>query len=63
MQVEQILVLLGELVSGHVNQGAVEVIDAVEEVFGEALERKVSRCGYLALRLVLQVAVIGYCTF
>ena len=63
MEVEQVLVLRGELVGRYVEEGAVEVVDAVEEVFGEALQGEVAGGGDLALRLVLQVAVVGYCAF
>ena len=63
MEIEKIFVLFSELVGWYVDHGAIEIIDAVEEVLGEALEGEVAGGGDLALRLVLQVAVVGYCAF
>ena len=63
MQVHQLFVLRGQFVGGHVDEGAVEVVDAVEEVFGEAGKGEVARGGDFAFRLFLQVAVVGDCSF
>lgn len=57
VQVDQIGVRIGKFLFGHVLQGTIEVVDAVEEVFGEALESKVFSGLDFALRLFLEVAV------
>lgn len=53
------LVLGLELVRGDGGQGAVEVVDAVDEVLCEILDGKVAGGLDLALRAVLEVAVVG----
>lgn len=63
MQIQEVLVFGGQFVGGDVDEGAVEVVDAVEEVFGEALQGEVARSLDFALGLVLEVAVVGYCAF
>lgn len=57
VQIDQVLVLGHELVGRHIDQRAVEVVDRVQQVFGEALKGKVSGGLDLAFGLFLQVAV------
>lgn len=56
-----VVVLLGgvDLVGGDVGEGAVEVIDALDEVLGELLDGKVAGRLDLALGAVLEVAEVG----
>lgn len=63
MQVQEVLIFDREFLGRHVDEGAVEVVDAIEEVFGKALQGEVTRGLDFAFRLVLQVAVVGYCAF
>ena len=59
VEVVEILVAGLELVGGDVGERAVEIVDAVHEVFGEALDGKVL-CGlHFALGLVLEVTEVG----
>jgi hypothetical protein len=59
VEVVKILVAGLQLLSGHVGEGAVEVVNAVHKVFGEALDGEVLGSLHLALGLVLQVAEVG----
>ena len=52
-----------EFVGGDGGEGAVEVVDAVEEVLGEALQGEVLGGFDFARGLRLQVAVVGYGAF
>lgn len=54
-----VLVLGLELVCGDGRQGAVEVVDAVDEVLGELLDGKVAGGLDLTCRAVLEVAEVG----
>lgn len=58
VEVQEVLVAAVELLLGHDREGTVEIVDAVEQVSGEALESKVLGCANLALGLLLQVAVL-----
>lgn len=59
VQGDEVGVRVGELGGLDGGQGAVEVVDALDEVAGEALQGKVL-CGLdLALGALLQVAVVG----
>lgn len=58
VQVHEVLVVAVELLGRHGAQGAVEVVDAVEQLFGEALQGEVLGCLDFALGLLLEVAVI-----
>ena len=60
-EVLQVLALLGrlELVGRNHGEGTVEVVDALDEVLGEALDGEVASSLDLALGAVLQVAEIG----
>lgn len=60
VQRQQLRIVLCQFLRRHGAERAVEVVDAVDEVLGEALERKVFGCLYFAFRLVLEVAVVGY---
>ena len=53
------LVLGGELLGGHHGQGAVQVVDALDEVLGEALDGVFSGCLDFSLGAVLEVAEVG----
>lgn len=63
VEVVQILVASLELLSRDIGKGAVEVVDAVHEVFGEALNGEVLGSLHLALGLVLKVAEVGDAVF
>ena len=64
MQTQQIRVAFRrQFLGGDVGEGAVEVVDAVEQVLGEALEGEVPCGDHFAFGLVLQVAVVGCCAF
>ena len=59
VEVVEVLVAGLELLSGNIGERAVEVVDAVHQVFGEALDGKVL-CGlHFALGLVLEVTEVG----
>lgn len=62
-EIQQVLVGLGlggvELVGGNGEQGAVEVVDALQEVDGEALDGEVAGAIHVALRALLEVAEVG----
>jgi len=62
VKVQKVLVAAVKLLLGHDRKGTVEVVNAVEQVSGEALEGKVLGCADLALGLLLQVAVFGNLT-
>lgn len=49
-----------ELLLGHLGQGAVEVVDAVDQVLGELLDGVVFCALDLAAGAVLEVAEVGY---
>lgn len=60
VEVDEVLVDGGvELVGGHGGEGAVEVIDALDEVLGELLDGKVAGRLDLARGAVLEVAEVG----
>jgi hypothetical protein len=64
VEADEVLVVLGgglagELVLGHDVQGAVEVVDAVEEVRGEFLDGEVFCCFLVAGAAVLEGAEFG----
>lgn len=59
VKVQKVLVAAVKLLLGHDRKGTVKVVNAVEQVSGEALEGKVLGCADLALGLLLQVAVFG----
>lgn len=63
MQVHELGVGIVEFVGGDAGERAVQVVDAVEQVFGEALQGEVARGGDFALRLLLQVTVVGCGSF
>lgn len=56
---DEFLVLLRELLGGHRADGAVEVVDGLDQVAGEALQSKVLGGLDLALGALLEVAVVG----
>lgn len=60
-EVLEVLGLVGgiELLDGDGGERAVEVVDAVDEVLGEALDGEVARGLDLALGAVLEVAEVG----
>lgn len=62
-EVEQILVgiaaLGSELLRGHGQQCAVEVVNALQQVLGEALNGKVAGTVHVALSALLQVTELG----
>lgn len=61
-EVGQIRVLVprrGQLGRRHGREGPVQVVDAVEQVFGEARDGEVARRGHVALGALLQVAEVG----
>lgn len=57
VQINQVLILGNELVGRDVDQCAIEIVDRVQQVFGEALEGKVFGGLDLAFGLFLEVAV------
>jgi hypothetical protein len=59
VQVDQVLVFRCELLGWYGVKGAVKIVDALEQVFGEPLQGEVARCLDLALRLLLKIAVLG----
>ena len=59
VKVRKVLVATVQLLLGHDRKGAVEVVNAVEQISREALEGKVLGCANLTLGLLLQVAVFG----
>lgn len=59
MQVVEVLVAGLELLGRNVGKSAVEVVNAVHEVLGEALDGEVLCCLHFALGLVLKVAEVG----
>jgi hypothetical protein len=59
VKVQKVLVATVELLLGHNRKGTIEVVNAVEQVSGEALEGKVLGRANLTLGLLLQVAVLG----
>jgi hypothetical protein len=59
VEVQEILVAAVKLLLGHHRKGTIEVVNAVQQVSGEALEGKVLGCANLTLGLLLQVAVLG----
>ena len=59
VQVDEVLVIAGQLLGGDGGQGAVEVVHAIDEVLGELLDRKVASALDLALGAVLEVAEVG----
>ena len=63
MQLDQIFVLFGEFVLRNGNERAVQIIDAVEEIFGETLQCKVLGGLDFSFGLFLEVAVVGYGAF
>lgn len=63
VQVDQILVIGRELLLGNGVKGAIEVVDALKEVLGEALQREVAGSLDLALCLLLKVAVFSNLSF
>lgn len=62
-EIEEVLVLLGlssgELLRGHGQQRAVEVVDAVEEVLGETLDSELAGGVHVALVALNKVAGFG----
>jgi hypothetical protein len=58
VQVQEVLVTAIKLLRRHDGQCAVEIVNAVEEVFGKSLQRKVLGCLNFAFCLLLQVAVL-----
>lgn len=62
-EVKQVLVGLGldgiKLVRGHGQQRAVEVVNALEEVLGEALDGEVAGAVHVTLGAFLQIAELG----
>lgn len=63
VQVHEILVFRGEFFFGNRFQGAVQVVEGFEEIFGEFLEGKVPGGGDFAFGLFLEVAVFRDLTF
>lgn len=59
----QVWVVRRQLLGGDGGERTVEVVDAVEEVLGEALEGKFPCGGDFAFGLFLEVAVLGYGAF
>ena len=66
VQIPQILNLVthflwgdGEFLRGDGGKSAVEVVDAIDEVFGEAGDGEVAGGGDVAFRAVLEVAEVG----
>jgi hypothetical protein len=59
VEVQEVLVAAIKLLLGHHRESTVEVVDAVQQVSGEALKGKVFGCANLTLSLLLQVAVLG----
>lgn len=59
VEVCEVLVAAIELLLGYNGKGAIEVVNAVEQVSGETLESEIFGCANLALGLFLQVAVLG----
>lgn len=59
MQVDEILIVLGEFLRGDGVEGAIEIVDAIEEILGEALQGEFAGGGDFALGLFLEVAVFG----
>lgn len=57
VEVEEVLV--GAVGLGDGRERPVEVVDAVDEVFGEFLDGEVARGFFVALCAVLQVAEVG----
>lgn len=55
----QLYVAAIELLLGNNGKSTIEVIDAVEQVFGESLQGKVLCCLHLSLGLLLEIAVLG----
>lgn len=62
-KIEEVLVLFslssGELVRGHGQQRAVEVVDAVEEVLGETLDGELAGSVHVALVALNEIAGFG----
>lgn len=56
------LLVRAQLILRDNSKGAVEVVDAVKQVFCESLESKVLCCLHFALGLLLKVAVLGHLT-
>lgn len=61
VEVDEVLVVfhVGAGLFGDGGQRAVEVVDAVDEVFGEFLDGEVTGCFLVALRAVLQITEVG----
>jgi hypothetical protein len=59
VQVDQVLVFGCELLGWYGVKGAVKIVDALEQVFGESLQGEVARRLDLAFRLLLKIAVLG----
>jgi hypothetical protein len=60
VQCDEVGVIGGELFAGHSGEGAVEIVDAFDEIAGEALEGEVFGGLDFALGSLLEIAVVGY---